>query len=114
MSETAAIDALNRTMTFDASGRLTDLYKPAALEALADLKNRRIADEMRRCIDAGSFADNRLVCLSDHAKSSGLMVALMSTPYVKDVQDRFVTCFQAFEFEDTVQLAPVRQAFPAP
>ncbi len=114
MSDTGLLDQLNRSIRFGPDGSIVWIDRPAALAVLEKMRHRPVAGELKRCIDTGSFSGNRLISVSDYREDSGLMVALMSTPYVRDADDHRVICLHGFEFTDIGPTGALRAAFPAP
>lgn len=107
-------DNLNRLIRFGSKGEIQDIDHDAAQAQVARMTHAPLRAELSRCIAAGTFADNRLIANSDYLQGSGLMAAMLSTPYIKDAQDRRVITIQAFEFSDLDALAGLRGAYPAP
>ncbi len=114
MSDIGIIDALNNHIRFNSAGHIESLDRDAAIKAVAQLGHRPIAQEIERCISIGSFQDNELVAKSDLSQDSGMVTALMLTPYVKDSANKPIVSLHAFSFSDLDSLAPLREAFPAP
>lgn len=113
-TDIGVFDNLNRLIRFGSKGEILDIDRDAVQTQVARMTHAPLRAELSRCIAAGTFADNRLIASSDYLRASGLMAAMLSTPYIKDRQDRRVITIQAFEFSDLGELSGLRTAYPAP
>lgn len=112
MHITQLLDDLNRHIRFGPSGQVVSADQEAVEQTLCAAGDHPIVQEIRRCFDLGDFSDNRLIALSDYAASQGDMAAVMTTPYLRDAQDRRVVCFQGFSFVDAPSPAALNALYP--
>lgn len=114
MHVTDLLDRLNRHIRFGPSGEVLKVDRVAADADLDAAGETPLTAEIRRCLDRKDFSDNRLIALSDYQSGQGDMAALMTTPYLRDAQDRRVICFQGFSFVDAPSPEALHALYPAP
>ncbi|MEX0287319.1 MAG: hypothetical protein AB3N23_22150 [Paracoccaceae bacterium] len=114
MSDLDMIDRLNTCLRFDTAGRVEVLDHQAADEALAGMSSRPKAREIERCLVKRDFSDNRLLALSGPQARSGTVIALVSTPYLRDAADQRIISLQGFQYTDLDAPGSLRSEYPAP